>query len=276
MDPEFTILQIRTSQPEAIAVLNGPHNEQFLVNHDSVIEEPAAKRRRETTPHVVPNEAQAVLRTDQYPFDPSLEWVFGHDDERCDFLLGSKAQGVSGRQFRISHNWKSMEVMFVNLSANGTRIVDPSTGKIVKIMARRVLLAKEQYRVYAGVIDITLGIPPRNQAQQAVYLSNLQRLKHEVEQATPSMGKMAVESSKAATPVFVGRARRFILKDVLGAGAMSIVYKAVEYETGNVFAAKIHKINRKDDSIQKSMLNETKILQRLNHVSTYSNCAASF
>lgn len=268
MDLSVTVLQITASQIEAIASLRHPHNHQFLVSDNTSTRRATPKRRRENTPSVEPEQVQAVLRTDHYPFDPLLEWVFGRgDDEQCDFRLGTREQGVSARQFRIGHNWEAMTLVLTNLASKGTKCVDPSTGRLKRIMTSRAILPNEEYRIFAGAIDLTLRVPPRNDVQQARYEANLQVLKQEINQATPSIGGLRMRASQAVTPVIVGRKRRFVLQDQIGVGVTGSVHRAVDYETGDVFAAKTYNLDGSTNKVLKEMLNEIKILQGLDHVS---------
>jgi hypothetical protein len=57
----------------------------------------------------------------EVPKDPSRGFVFGRDQEVCDFSLGdSNILGISGQQFSIDFNWDSGFLRVTNLSRHGT------------------------------------------------------------------------------------------------------------------------------------------------------------
>lgn len=67
--------------------------------------------------------------------------------------------------------------------------------------------------------------------------------------------------------MIVSRRRRFVLYDQQRAGVTGPVHKAVDYETGDVFTAKTDNLGNSTEKVLKEMLNEIKILQRLDHTS---------
>ena len=268
IDLSRTVLQISAFEENSIKALNNSHNQGFIVS-DKLSERPSLSRhQREETPSVEPRTVLAVLRTDHYPFDPLLGWVFGSDEETCDVLIGTRDQGVSRKHFRIDHNWRTMTLVLTNISTHGTHMIDPETGDSHRITTSRAIFGTEQHRITLGAVNLTLRIPSRNQAQQAGYSLSIQRLGQEVVQATPSIRGLNIQSTGAVTPAVVGRKRKFVLRGVIGNGAMATVYKAIDAETGDLFAAKEYDFGDKLEARLRSMRNEVKILQKLKHVSS--------
>jgi hypothetical protein len=267
IDLSTIVLQITALNREAITALSHPHNKAFLISIELSDQKPVPRRTREATPSTSSRSVRALLRTDCYPFDPQFGWVFGREDEECDFFLGTREQGVSRKHFRVDHNWQSMTLVLTNMSSNGTRWTSPATGQVERVMTSRAILPGEQYNISAGAIDLILQIPPRDEDQQALYDSNIHRLRMEVENAMPTMNGLRVQPPGKVTPMIVGSKRKFVLQKVIGTGAMALVHRAVDFETGDVYAAKEYKLDEHTDFHLLSMLNEIKILQGLKHVS---------
>ncbi|OAP62697.1 hypothetical protein AYL99_01924 [Fonsecaea erecta] len=267
IDLSTVVLELTAVNSDAITSFRHPDNEAFLVPVEPSDQEPVHRRAREGTPLANSQSVRAFLRTDCYPYDPLLGWVFGRKDEEeeCDFFLGTKEQGVSRKHFRIDHNWKAMTLILTNMSGHGTKWASPDARNSDRVMTSRAILPGEQYSISAGAVELILQIPARGEDEQANFDSNIGRLRLEVEEATPTMNGLKIEPPGPITPLVVGRQRRFVLQNVIGSGAMALVYKAVDFETGDVYAAKAYKLAENTDLHLLSMLNEIKILQKLEH-----------
>ena len=270
VDLSTVVLQLTALNHEAVATLTHPCNEAFLVPTASSVSKPMPRYARETTPLASNEPVRAMLRTDQYPFDPLLGWIFGRDSEECDFFLGTMEQGISRRQFRIDHNWKAKTLVLINMSGNGTSWTNPETGEVERVLTSRAILPGEQCNISAGVVDLVLRIPPRSEDQQASYDDSINQICVEVEAATPTINGLKIQAPGTATPMIVGRKRKFVLQNIIGTGAMALVYRATDYETGDTFAAKEYKLSENFEQHLSSMLNEIKILKKLKHVSSDS------
>lgn len=191
--------------------------------------------------------------------------MFGRAGDRTDFVLGTQDQGVSQMHFRVDHNWKTINLVLTNLSGNGTSWIDPETGQREIIKTSRAILGNDQYRITVGVIELTLQIPPRHEKQQAEYEANLRRLRKEVEHAIPKFGGLAIQRRGTITPMVVGRKRKFVLRRIIGAGVMASVREAVDYETGDLYAAKQCRVTNENLN---SVLCKIKIMRRQKHVSS--------
>ncbi|KAK5312890.1 hypothetical protein LTR93_011161 [Exophiala xenobiotica] len=137
------------------------------------------------------------------------------------------------------------------MSANGIRWTNSETNEIERVTTSRAILPGAQYTISAGVIDLILQIPPRGEDQQAMYDHNFRSLRQEAEQAMPTMNGLRVHPHGTITPMVVGRKRT---------GAMAIVHKAIDYETGDEYKLVDH-----TEFHLSSMLNEIKILQQVRH-----------
>lgn len=270
LDVSFVILQITSSNEDAVSALKHPNNKQFLVPTTRA----SSRRKREGTPLLEHHSVSAVLRTDHLPFEPGLGFVFGREEDDTDFVLGTLEQGISQKHFSIDFNWQSKTLLFRNLSGNGTIWTDPETGQNEKIMTSRAIVGSKQYRVTAGFVDLILQIPQRDEQQQARYNKEVQHLCNEAEKATPTIDGLKLRRPGKATPMIIGQKRKYILGRVIGTGVTAIVHEATDHETGDRYAAKEYTFDRQTEAVLKSMSREISLLQELKHVSI-ERCSTS-
>lgn len=279
LDVSTVILQITSSDDTSAAALQNPSNTAFLLPTIRI----PPRRKREGTPLVERDPARLVLRTTDFPFDPARGFVFGRknrdsndeeklegdeDDDETDIDIGTHRQGVSQKHFSVNFNWEARTLLLRNLSANGTGWTDPETGLDERLMTSRVLLESTQYRISAGLIELILRIPSRDDNQRAKYDTEIQRLHDAARDASPTLDGLKLRSQGKATPMVIGRGRKYILGRSIGAGTTAIVFEALDYETGDRFAAKEYTASSVSISV---MFSELKLLQEMKHVrSLYS------
>ena len=258
-----TTLLINGNEGEPAFTL--PHNNSFRICDNETSEEHVPLREREGTPFVRLQKMWLVLTTSRKPFDPLLGWVFGSDDDLCDLVLDiDSTQGVSGRHFRIDHDWESKSLILTNMSRHGTKLSSPSIGlrgKVISGSGTWRIRPDEQTTVEAGKSSITVEIPRRG-GYQTEYDDNLEAYYQEVQKAVPHVGRLRFHSSLVETPL-VARGERtrsqYILQEEIGRGAFATVFKAFDPSTKRVYAAK--KLTYEHSSA------ELNILSKVSHVS---------
>lgn len=263
IDFATTVILINGNEAEPAFTL--PHNNSFRIYDDETSGERIHSRDREGTPFVRLRKTWLVLTTTRKPFDPLVGWVFGSDDELCDLVLDvNSAQGVSGKHFRIDHDWESRSVILTNMSRHGTKLISPSIGfrgKMISGSSTWRIRPDEQTTIEAGGSSITVEVPRRGVCQ-GEYDENLEAYYREVQEAVPQVGRLGFHGSLIETPL-VARGERtqsqYVLQEEIGRGAYGIVYKAFDPSTERVYAVK-KLLNEHSPA-------EINILQKVSHVS---------
>ena len=262
-----TVLFIESKNSPAEAALKLPSNSDYVV--DSIVDDATQHQpsSREGTPFITPATIICALLLTRRPFDPVDGWVFGSDEERCDFLLAttSKGTGVSGRHFRIHYKWTSRCLRLTNLSKHHTMMTSPKLGKDVFVRDSRVILPGEDITVTAGIVSLSVHIPAREE-YQGTFDKNLDTHHDEFRQAVPRLAALSFARPLQETPqVILGkrnRAQYLTEKEGdIGKGGFATVSKALDPITGDLYAAeKFRKVSPKE-------LEEIKLHQQLSHVS---------
>jgi hypothetical protein len=150
IDYTTVVLTIESTDRDTEKALNDlPSNEEYRV-------EPVAEgvplftpASREGTPLITPSKALYAIHLTQKPFDPSNGWVFGSEENGCDFQLSTNNKGgVSSRHFRINFNWTSMRLVLTNLSQHHTMMSSPTLGKDIPVRELESLTLQRGHRRY--------------------------------------------------------------------------------------------------------------------------------
>ncbi|KAL9109714.1 MAG: hypothetical protein Q9187_008128 [Circinaria calcarea] len=239
-----TVLLIESRNSPAEAALLLPSNEDYVVNpvvEDATQHSPAS---REGTPFIALSSVICALLLSHKPFDPLEGWVFGSDEERCDFLLAttSKRTGVSGRHFRIHYNWTSRHLRLTNISKHHTVMSSTKLGRDIIVRDSRVIFPGEIVTVTVGVVSLSIHIPPRGECQDA-FDKGLDAYCNEVQAAVPRLVTLKFSEPSQETPLVVlgkrNRVQYLIEKDGdIGKGGFGTVSKAINHITGDLYAAK--------------------------------------
>lgn len=207
-----------------------------------------------------------ALRTDLVPRKPAEGTVCGWDTTECDIYLGKRKQGVGRRQFRFTHNSNTGVLVLINLGSNGTRYENSKTGEIDQIWKSKALVPGDQIRIYVGVHDYTLRVPLRSEEDQAKFDVNLERIRKSHENTRYPIQSLSVHSG-IDTPAVVETERPYIYQNQIGRGEYATVYKVVDAETGEFFAAKHFDDRERENNIHR-LRHEGEILKSLQHVSS--------
>jgi hypothetical protein len=271
-----TVFIITAVGPDAAEAMHLPHNAHLLQSvHNDVIgsgyEAEIASASREATPYFSrPSKPELHVKFDLMPKDRSRGFIFGSDDEVCDFLLdNSNARGISGRHFSIDFNWDSGFLRVTNLSRLGTYVEAPSIGeRAIKLKGneRRMHPPAEVTKISVGAVDLELRVPNRGN-YQGEYDKNWIAYRRKFQDAIPGIQQLNIQPSKS-TKVIIrrkGLKNIYLLHQEIGRGEYGTVHKATDYYTGDLFAAKqfIAKGSRWDDKAK----SEIGIIQKVSHVS---------
>lgn len=262
IDLATTVLLINGSESEPTFTL--PYNISFRISDEETSDEHTPSRDREGTPFVCLSKIWLVLTTTRKPFDPLLGWVFGSNEELCDLVIDANCMhGVSGRHFRIHHDWESKSLVLTNISRHGTKMSSPSIGlrgKTISGCGTWRIRPDEQTKIEAGRRSITVEIPCRG-VFQSKYDDNLGSYYREVQEAVPRIGRLKFHGSLVETPLVArGEQTRsqYTLQEEIGKGTFATVFKAFDPSTKRVYAAK--------KLVSKHSPAETNILRRVSHV----------
>ena len=269
------ILILESMNSFAEAALDLPSNEDYIIKPVSVDNIPkSSPASREGTPFISPSKVICAIHLTQKPYDPIDGWVFGSEEDRCDFQLSaSKKAGVSGRHFRIHFNWTSRRLLLTNLSQHHTMMSSPKLGRDVIVRDSRVLPLDEAISVTAGAVCLSIHIPERGEHQLA-FDEALTAYHEDVQQAMPRLAGLGFSKPGVQTPLVVlGKRNRvqYIIDQEgdVGSGAFGIVSKALDPITGNLYAAKrFTKISPKS----RTVLREIDIHRKISHVSVPFIC----
>lgn len=267
------ILFLESMNSYAEAALHLPSNKHYLVEPIVVEDAPrVSPTSREGTPFIAPSKPTCAIHLSQKPYDPLDGWVFGSDEERCDFQLSdSKRAGVSARHFRIHFNWTSRRLLLTNLSQHHTMMSSPKLGRDVIVRDSRVLPLDEAIAVTAGAVCLSVHIPDRGEHQRK-FDGALDAYHEEVQQAIPRIAGLCFVNGGVQTPLVVlGKRNRvqYIIDNEgdVGSGAFGIISKALDPVTGNLYAAKrFTKISAR----ARIVLAEIDIHRKISHVSLSS------
>lgn len=262
-----TVLLIESKNSPAEDALKLPSNEQYVL--DSVVEDatqhlPAS---REGTPFIAPSRVICALLLTHKPFDPLDGWVFGSDEEHCDFQLAttSKRTGVSGRHFRIHYNWTSRCLLLSNMSKHHTVMSSPKLGRNIIVRDSRVLLPGVDTTVNAGTVSLSIHIPARGE-DQGTFDKALDAYHDEVREAMPRLVALNFGESLHDTPLVIlgkrNRVQYLIEKEGdIGKGSFGTVSRALDPITGDLYAAKRFR------NVSTEAHKEIELHQQVSHVS---------
>ena len=273
----LAVIVIESKNSLAEIALELPENERYVVN--SVVEDVSTQysaASRESTPFVAPSMATCALLLTHKPFDPFTGWVFGSDEERCDFLLTTtnKETGVSGRHFGINYNWTSRYLRLTNLSRHHTMMSSPKLGQDIIVRDSRVIPSGEEVTITAGRVTLVIRVPVRGDYQDT-FSRALDAYHNEVKEAMPRLATLGFGEPLHETPqVVLGKRNRvqyLIEKEGdIGEGHFGTVSKALDPITGDLYAAK--RLRKASQSAH----HEIELHQRLSHVSLlFAHCYSS-
>lgn len=270
----LAVIVIEAKNSLAETALELPENEHYVVKsaaEDVATQYPPASR--EGTPFVAPSMVTCALLLTHKPFDPFTGWVFGSDDERCDFLLATtnRETGVSGRHFGINYNWTSRYLRLTNLSRPHTMMKSPKLGQDIIIRDSRVIPPGEDITVTAGRVTLVIRVPVRGEYQDA-FSKALDVYYNEVKEAMPRLATLGFSEPLHETPqVVLGKRNRvqyLIEKEGdIGEGHFGTVSRALNPITGDLYAAKrFRKLSQKAH-------HEIELHRQLSHVSLlFAHC----
>ncbi len=237
-EQEELIAALESVTSEATDALLLSHNIEHLMPVVSYNESPIQRRRlsRDTTPDVQAQSPIIALTFSRKPYDGTLGFVFGSDEENCDVLLSKTmvGNGISRKHFRIDFNWESGSLLLIDQSSHGTVVDSEVTGK--HTLRKIFVPIFNRDSIQAGLVRLRLKIPS-HEAYQEAYDRNWQLYKKEHQEAIPinSFTGLAVVKPTQATLLETGR---LSLLNGIGQGAAGVVHKAVDNE-GNFFAVKM-------------------------------------
>ena len=134
------VLLLQPMNSDSEAAFRLPNNKEYLLKpvvEDVPRDSPAS---REGTPFVTPSKPTCAIHLTQKPYDPLDGWVFGSDEDHCDFQLSaSKKSGVSRRHLRVHFNWTSKRLLLTNLSKHYTRLSSLKIATDIVVRDSRIL-----------------------------------------------------------------------------------------------------------------------------------------
>lgn len=214
------------------------------------------------THHVTPEPStqllsyQLCLRTNHFPKDPSVGFVFGTDPDECDILLTPCEKGsIGARQFAVTFRTDTGAILFKNLSKRYTRIEVRGSQQN---LTHQVALDKKGIQVHLEGWKAHLA-KGRNicdrEAQYTAFLTKLAK-------AAPDLGGMPLSVSTSAKRLSVPvRELPYEVDGKIGQGGGGTVYKAYHKITGDLVAIK------RFSGKGRGFWNEAYILHTLEHVS---------
>lgn len=212
--------------------------------------------------------ATCALSLTHAPIDPLTGWVFGSDEERCDFLLATSntESGVSGRHFSINYNWTTKCLLLKNLSRHSVTMKSPKLyGHPVTVEGTQVIPPSEDNTIHAGVVVLIVRIPARGQDED---------YGQTVKEAMPCFPpRVLCKDPPNTPPVILGKRNRvqYIIQNEgdIGKGGFGSVSKALDPNTGDLYAAKRF---HKSKAVNKFIYRELELHRKVSHVSLLCIC----
>lgn len=167
------------------------------------------------------------------------EWLFGRNNNVCDFALNNKSNRISNKHFKIWLNNKSNSnnLMLQDLSTNGTYL---NGSRVVK---------NNNYIVTQGdEISVGNGVPED-------VITYIVVIPKDIESANISASGLN----------FGIHSDFFIRSEVVGSGAFATVKKLIERKTGDTYAVKIISKRKLMNGGLEGVTRELEILKKLDH-----------
>ncbi len=140
---------LKPKSEEAISSLQAPFNSKFL-DHGA-------------------GNAQIALQFSKAPRDWTAGFVFGRQEDRCDFLLGR--DGISRRHFCIALNATNGNPILVDVSSGGTVVESRQSGR-VHVNNTSVAIFDGDV-IQAGLSRFVVEIPLHTEQNRETYLLNV-------------------------------------------------------------------------------------------------------
>jgi len=229
---------------------------------------------RECTPAVQFAEPELHLRFDGET-SPSLDWRFGYEDT-CEVKLGMKTvirdckKMISHIPFRIFFNFRSGILVLRNESKYGTTLLGPSIGengkKILMGNKTQALHPAEVTTVKVADLELLLYYPTLSRVQKIQHEANWRVFVQNYKDTVPELGQLALSSSASTRPPThrAGYRNGYTMLEEIGNGNYGTVRRAVEYQSGAVYAVKEFFKNK----AEAHSLSEIATLRKLTHVRT--------
>ncbi|ESZ98559.1 hypothetical protein SBOR_1009 [Sclerotinia borealis F-4128] len=223
--------------------------------------------------------------------DINLGWVFGRNEERCDFLLRGAERKISNQHFRVylnEHGVLMLEDMSTNgVSVDGTvlRYKQKDDGKPYRhTIQNGSVLALAVSTDKPSNFHFIVRVPQRNEEAQDAFDKNFAHYMRRVREAQIQRGIVVSETrqplnlfpnaaNRGASSSSMIRKRRewkggpkYNKIDVIGKGAFAVVYRITDKRTGVPFAAKELEKRKfmKNDGVQK-IDTEMNIMRKIHH-----------
>jgi hypothetical protein len=242
------------------------HHADEDINDEQFPEQHVSSSEREGTPCVRLHWRTFILTINKRPFDLQQGWVFGSNDN-CEFRLDEDStRGVSGKHYKIDHDWVSKSLILTNISRNGTDLTSDSIGLRETVTGTWRIRPDERTTVEAGGSSVAIEAPRRG-AFQSQYDENLDAYHREVQEALPLLGRLRFSGAVVDTPVISrGEVARdhFLLQEKIGEGQFGAVFKAFDCSNNRVYAAKRLFPGHASD---KRIRAEINVLRKVSHVS---------
>lgn len=258
VDPATTVLLVESRNALAEAALGN-----FVVRPNVEENPPALSTCREETPFLSSARTVcALLLTDK--LREPLIWIFGSDPEVSDFQLATdKVTGVSGRHFCITYNWDSECLLLFNLSRHHTFMRSSKLGENLMVRDSSIIPSGENITIEAGIVSLSIYMPERG-SHRDTFDKALRRALAVVEPAGPRIATFGFDRHLKETPLAIPGKRdgtHYLIKEEgdIGKGTFGTVSKALDYVTGNLYAAKRF--------VRSEAKMEIHILKTLSHVS---------
>jgi hypothetical protein len=196
---------------------------------------------RDDTPEVFFQPPKFTLHLTDKPYDPTKGWIFGHDEDRCDFRLAiNKETGVSSQHFSLWFNHASEILVLQNLSRHFTKMSSPTAGTDRFVRGSHMIANNEDTTVSAGLVSLILRTPNRGKYEDA-FKKNLKAFLEEAKAAEPRPINLRLRNPSDETPLTIEAKRhriQYVIQDRVGTGDFGRVSKAFNSETGDVVAVK--------------------------------------
>ncbi|KAG4278829.1 mutagen sensitive-59 [Fusarium proliferatum] len=199
-----------------------------------------------------------VLRftTAHRPKNPSVGFIFGSDDRKCDILLSTtRRTGISGKQFAITFHTTTGAVIIRNLSKQRTKIKEQGD-RPTKLSTQKVLFGTNVTSIYLPFAELNISKPWQDGEHSALYKAYLAGLAS----VEPDIRALRLQSSAATGSSVTSVSTAYTRTTTrLGQGSSGIVYQGVHRQTGDLVAIKIYGERKREAKA------EGNILQLLRH-----------
>ncbi|KAF2844140.1 kinase-like protein [Plenodomus tracheiphilus IPT5] len=207
---------------------------------------------------------QLLFTFDRRPKDIEQGWVFGSDPKKCDVLLGTSREGISGVHCRISYN-RTNDLVLIDQSTHGTAVSygHSNQGRAEKRSSPRCQRESrdasnnftwilfpwmENKRVIIGHTIASLPNAPVVEFSVEIVTHEIpsrqfQALRDEFLYDMRSSIPLSITGDAHATSnslrTHVPRRSIFVDGEMIGSGEHTVVYRTVNVSSGKTFAAKV-------------------------------------